>query len=72
MTRHEALPATLPGGGTRNGMPGFHDYGVYRGKLPLAVELPYECQGGCDRRCAKPDEICAVCRKAFGIERGGH
>jgi hypothetical protein len=56
----------------RNGMPGFHDYTVYRGEKPLEVELPYECPGGCGRRMETLRfGMCAVCRGAFGPQRGG-
>jgi len=50
--------------GARNGLPAPRDY-TYRGKLPLAVELPYECEAGCGRRMEKTGRnggVCAVCR----------
>src|SRR5271155_3629348 len=57
------MPGTLPGGGHRNGMPGYRDYSVYRGKLPLEVELPYVCADGCGRRMESDRwPVCAVCR----------
>ena len=61
-----ALAARLPGQaltGARNGMPGFHDYSVYRGTKTLEVELPFECPGGCGRRLESLHHgACAVCR----------
>jgi hypothetical protein len=63
-----------PPTGARNGMPGFHDYSVYRGSKPLEVELPYECEGGCGRRVSgrgSDPKMCAVCRGAYGAQRGG-
>lgn len=69
------VSGTLPGGGARNGLPDQPGY-VYRGKLPLEVELPFLCEGGCGRRLEiKPGPCmgrCAVCRQAMGPERGGH
>jgi hypothetical protein len=57
------MPGTLPGGG-RNGLPAWPPY-VYRGKLTLEAELPYECSAGCGRRVGK-ESVCATCRGCYG------
>lgn len=73
--RELAATGKLAGGSSRNGFPEVNLY-RYRGERTMAADPKFlPCKGRCGRRIQvlQRDEkpVCAVCRGAYGNQRGG-